>query len=74
MVVLVALVGFVISEILGAAEQVTFTQFEELLFGTAENDPVINEIYIDGYNWTGYQVDANGDIIAKYTAVGPEMY
>ncbi len=73
-VALVVLIGIVITEILGAAEEVTFSQFEELLYGTTEKPPVINEIYVDGYNWTGYQVDANGDIIAKYTAVGPEMY
>ena len=73
-VVLVALLGVLISEVLGAATQVDFSRFRDLLFIGNDKGQKITELYLDGYTWTGYILNAEGQVLEKYTAFGPEMY
>ncbi len=67
-VVAVALIGFLLSDIIGGAQEVTLSKFIELV----ENG-TITKVYADGYNWTGYQ-EANGMVQASYTTVGWSLY
>ena len=37
----------------------------------------INRLHVDGYNWTGYLIDASGKVVSgskSYTAVAPSLY
>ncbi len=68
-VVLVALVGILLSDVLGRAKELNSVEFlEKLAVGE------INELHIDAYNWTGYKVDASGKVLESYTAVMPSVY
>ena len=68
----VALIGFLLTDVMSGAQELSFTQFMAKL---ASGE--INKISIDGYNWTGVLVDASGKIVSgsrTYTAVAPSLY
>ena len=67
-VVAVALVGIMLSDIIGGPEKLSIPQF---LAKLASGE--INELYVDAYNWTG-NVVVNGKVTASYTAVMPSIY
>ena len=62
-VIAVGLIGFLLSDMLGGAQEVTLSKFIELV----ENG-TITKIYADGYSWTGYQ-EVNGAVQSGYTTV-----
>ena len=68
-VVGVVLLGFLLSDILNAAQEVSFSELRALIV-----ERKINELYLDVYEWTGLFVDANGKVINKYVAFGPSLY
>lgn len=68
-VVIVALVGVLLSDVINQAEEVSFNEFMQLLAGGK-----INELYVDAYKWTGYTLDGNGNAVATYTTVAPSIY
>ena len=74
-IVIIGVVGVMISNFINAADTVSFTKFEEYLFvGNAQlGGRKITELYLDGYNWTGYIYEGE-KIIGKFTAIGPELY
>ena len=61
------LVGFLM-DVFEKPQKVSFSELSQLIY-----DGQIQELYIDGYEWTGYTVK-NGDVVAKYVAIGPAMY
>ena len=67
-VVAVALISILMSDILGGAQEISFTEFIAKL-ATGE----INEVYFDAYNWTGKVIE-NNQVVATYTTVGPSVY
>ena len=68
-VIAVALISILMSDVIGGAKEIGFTEFVAKL-ATGE----ITEIYFDAYNWTGKALDANGKVIATYTTTGPSVY
>ncbi len=68
-ILIVALVGVLLSDVLAGAKELNSVEFLAKL-ATGE----INELHIDAYNWTGYKVDASGKIVESYTAVMPSVY
>ena len=71
-IVLVGFAGIMISNWLNAADQVSFSELLTYI-KDGYNGKKITELYLDGYNWTGYVIE-NNRIIAKFTAIGPELY
>ncbi len=67
-VVAIGLVGVLLSDILGGATELSYTEFM-----TKIADGKINTLYVDGYAWQGMFVE-NGRIIASYTTVAPSIY
>ncbi len=67
-VIAVALVGILLSDVLNAATELSFTEFMTKI-GSGE----INTLYVDGYAWQGMLV-ADGRIVASYTTVAPSIY
>ncbi len=67
--VIVALVGILLSDIINRAEELTFNEFLKLLA-----DGKINRLYVDAYNWTGYELNAQGEVVKTYTTVAPSIY
>ncbi len=67
-VVVIGLVGVLLSDILGGATELSFTEFM-----TKIAEGKINTLYVDGYAWQGMFVE-NGRIIASYTTVAPSIY
>ncbi len=67
-VIVVGLIGIMISDIIGSASELTFTEFMNKLV-TGE----INTLYVDGYSWTG-QLVQGGKVINGYTTVAPSLY
>ena len=71
-VAVVALVGFLLSDVMGRAQEISFTQFMEKL-----SSGEINQLHVDGYTWKGYLIDASGKIKSgskAYTTVAPSLY
>ena len=71
-VLAVVLVGILLSDVVGGAQEISFTQFMAKL---ASGE--INRLHVDGYNWTGYLIDASGKVVSgskSYTAVAPSLY
>ena len=62
-VVVVALFAFLLTDIFGGPESVSFNEFM-----TKIEDGTITQMYIDGYVWTGYGTDVS------YTTVAPSLY
>ena len=71
-VVLVALLGVLLSDVIGGVEEVSFWGEGGFLDKLVKGE--INELYIDAYNWTGYFVGEDGQRAAAFTAVGPSIY
>ena len=67
-VLAVGLVGVLLSDILGRATELSFTDFM-----TKIAEGKINALYVDGYAWQGMFVE-NGRVIASYTTVAPSIY
>ena len=67
-VLVVGLLVFLFTDIIGKAEELDFPQFENFV-----KSGKINKLYIDGYNWTG-EVIENGRVVKSYTAIGPSIY
>ena len=69
-VVIVALLGFLMSDILGGATQLSFSEFMAKIQAGE-----INKLYVDAYNWEGYTIDvASGKTLATYSTVAPSIY
>ena len=65
----VALLGILMSDVIGGVKEISGMEFiAKLAFGE------INELYVDAYNWTGYVLDAEGKVIATYKTVLPSIY
>ena len=63
-VVLAILVGVLMSDILGAATEIKFTQFEnKVILGEIE------EVFINAYEWTGVTADGK-----SFTTIAPSVY
>ncbi len=67
-VVAVAILGFVLSEIINAASKIDSLAFIEKI-GTNK----INVLYVDAYNWTGHLV-VDGKVVESYSTVMPSIY
>ena len=67
-VVAVAILGFVLSEIINAAAKIDSLAFIENI-GTGK----INALYVDAYNWTG-QLIVDGKVVDSYSTVMPSIY
>ena len=67
-VVLTILLTCLLVEIFEKPQKISFSELNQLI-----SEGQIQELYINGYEWTGYTVK-NGDVVAKYVAIGPEMY
>ena len=68
----VGLIAFLFTDYVNAAREVSFTQFM-----TAIAKGEINQLYVDGYTWTGRLVDMNGDIVngsRAFTTIAPSLY
>ncbi len=80
-VVLVALLGVLLSDVIGKAQEISFDKFLVLLKETVSGQDIngngtvelIGKINIDAYNWTAYVMDGER-VLATYTSVGPEIY
>ena len=59
-VVVVGLIGVFISDFLNAAREISFTAFMNKLAAGE-----INELYVDGYVWTGRLINTNGSVVAS---------
>ena len=68
-VVAVILVGILLTDVISGAKTISVGEFLEKL---AKYE--INELYVDAYSWTGYTVNANGQIIATFKTTMPEVY
>ena len=68
-VVAVILAGILLTDVISGAKTISVGEF---LGKLAKGE--IQELYVDAYNWTGYQVDASGKILATYKAVMPSPY
>lgn len=64
---IVLVLGFLISDFLNGANEITFDEFLKLL-----DSGKISQLYIDGYEWTGKAV-VDGRAVS-YKAVGPSLY
>lgn len=81
-VLLVALLGVLLMDVIGSSQEITFDEFaiylQETFTGTDINgdDEItkISELSVDVYNWTAVVKDSNGKVIATYTTVAPEVY
>ena len=67
-VLVVGLLIFLFTDIIGRAEELDFPQFENFV-----KSGKINKLYIDGYKWTG-EVIENGRVVKSYTSIGPSIY
>ena len=67
-VAVVLISGFWLSDYLNSSKTVTFDQFLKLL-----ESGKINQLYIDGYSWTGRLIE-NGRVVGNYAAIGPSLY
>ena len=66
----ILLLTFLMTDIFDQAKSVTFSELNALI-----TEGKIQKVYLDGYEWTGYTIDiATGKVVAKYVAIGPEMY
>ncbi len=80
-VLLVALLGILLSDVLAKAQEVSFDKFILLLKETVSGEDLnkngvvelVGKINIDAYNWTAYVMEGE-KVLATYTAVGPEIY
>ena len=68
-VVVVGLIGVFISDFLNAAREISFTAFMNKLAAGE-----INELYVDGYVWTGRLINTNGSVVASYSTIAPSLY
>ena len=66
-VVLVALLGFLLTDILGGPTELSFNAFHEKI---ANGE--ITKLYIDGYVWTGYGTIEGKEV--AYTTIAPSIY
>ncbi len=60
----VALVGILLSDVIGGAKELGANEFLAMLEGGS-----FKKLYVDAYNWTGYAADGS-----VYTAVIPSIY
>ena len=67
-VVIVAIIGFVLSEVLNKAEELTPFEFMEYI-----STGKINVLYVDGYSWEG-QLVIDGTVKARYEGICPSIY
>ncbi len=80
-VLVVALLGILLSDVIGRAQEVTFDKFLVLLRETVEKQDLngnatvelVGKININAYKWTAQVMDGER-VIATYTSVGPEIY
>ncbi|MBE7086052.1 MAG: ATP-dependent zinc metalloprotease FtsH [Clostridiales bacterium] len=68
-VLVVGLVGILLSDIIGSARDVSFSEFMAYL-----QKGEIHKLYIDAYNWTGYALDSNGNLVPVLATVAPSVY
>ncbi len=81
-VIMVAVLGVLLSQVIDGAQEKTYSEFlvllQETITGTDVNGDgtitKITELYVDAYNWTAYAKDANGKTLATFTTVSPEIY
>ena len=68
----IGLIWFLLSDVVGRAQEISFTQFMDKL---ASGE--ITRLHVDGYKWTGYLVGADGKIVANsqsFTTIAPSLY
>ena len=63
-VLAVILLGILMSDVIGGAEKVAFSELKQLI-----DEKKIEKIYVDAYNWTATAKDG-----IKYIATGPSIY
>ena len=68
-VIAVILVGILLTDVISGAKTISVGEFLEKL---AMGD--IDELYVDAYNWTGYTLNANGQVVATFKTTMPEVY
>lgn len=67
-VLLVAVLGIMVSEMINSANEVSFRDFMNKL-----SDGTITNLYVNGYEWTGKTI-VDGRVTAAYTTVAPSIY
>ena len=70
--VAVGLLFILLSDVVGRAQEISFTQFMEKL---AKGE--ITRLHVDGYKWTGYLTDASGKVVSNsksFTTIAPSLY
>ena len=65
----VALIGLLLSDVINKVTEVSFIEFMELI-----EKGKINRLYVDAYEWTGYTLDAEKNVVATYSTVAPSLY
>ena len=75
-VLLIGVLGILVSNWLNAAETISFSEFKTYLEQGHEkyDGRHITKLYLDGYVWTGHILNEKGSVLAKFTAIGPELY
>ena len=68
-VLIVALIGVLLSDVIGGPKELSFTEFMVKLEAGE-----IGKLYVDGYNWTGRVVDASGKVTGSFSTVAPSIY
>ncbi len=71
-VLAIGLISILLSDYVNAAREISFTAFMDLI-----EKGEINQLYVDGYNWTGRLVDASGNVVTgskTYVTVAPSIY
>ena len=64
----VALIGFLLTDVMGSAQEIDLNQ----LINKIANGEV-NVLHIDGYNWTAIR-EVNGKVVETYKTIGPSLY
>ena len=68
-VLIVALVGILLSDVIGGARELSIPEF---LAKLAKGE--INQLSVDAYNWTGKFVDEKGKTVDVFTVTMPSIY
>ena len=64
-----ALIYVLLSDVFGGAVEKSFTEFLDMI-----KSGKIQKLYVDAYNWTGYELNAEGKIVETYETVAPSLY
>ena len=68
-VLVVGLLAFLLTDVIAGAKEVEASEFFKKL-----GDGTITELYVDGYNWTGYGVDLTTGKEVSYTTTSLSVY